>query len=105
MIEHDINFVCPTCQHTRLVEVREQVEMRRVVERILVATDGRKYNPLTGSVSISSGKVVGYECEACGNRLESVSQTFRRRKSFVKSASNLFHWLMRNGMIGECNGS
>lgn len=103
MIEYDIQFKCPQCGHDRLVEVRGDVEMRRLAFAVVKANGtgpGRKNSVLTGDIALSNGKIIGYDCEACGYRLKGVDKAYGR-PNVVKSALNLFQWLKRNKMVKE----
>lgn len=115
MTELTIKFVCPSCKHDHLVEIREDVEMRRLVERVLIADRSpSKHNLLTGEISISDGTIKGYACQACGELIKdervpnSTTRRWARNRPTASPAINSIHtpygliqWLKRHNMITE----
>lgn len=112
MKEPKIQFKCPKCGHDRLVQIRQQVEARDVVDGLIVvdsSSPGRKHNLLTSSSFHSEGKVIRFECEAC--KFFPTTREDWNIRCFTKnghigekpiiSAKHLYDWLKRHNMIGQ----
>lgn len=111
MTELEVQFICPECGENRLVEVREQVEQKTLVEglfRVESPTPGSKYNLRTGYVAHSDGKVVAFRCDMCGFTLMTQDKPTDRwharhttKQKPITSRKHLFDWLKRHGMVRE----
>ncbi len=105
-----INFKCPDCGESQLIEKRNHVQVQERVQGFLItdkSNPGRKFNLSFGSMGMDGGKVVGYACACCGYTLMTRGQDSHSyywnpaEKRPIVSASNLHAWLKREGMLTE----
>lgn len=105
-----IKFKCPKCEHDRLSRIRHHIQSKDHADEFCIAdssSPGKKYSLQTGFEGPSEGKVVRFECEACGY----VLKTQGGNKSFwgntptlpkpIIGSKHLYDWLKRHKMLGK----